>query len=74
MDFAAAGRSALVVSHDLTLASRMCDRVALLAGGGVLAAGAPAAVVTRENLRAAFDIEADVLPAPDGSPLVVPRL
>jgi len=73
-DFAASGRSALVVSHDLSLVSRTCDRLALLAHGGVLAVGVPAAVVTRENLRATFDIEADVLPAPDGSPLVVPHV
>jgi iron complex transport system ATP-binding protein len=71
-EFAADGRSALVVSHDLSLAARTCDRVALLARGGLLAAGRPAAVLTRENLRAAFDIEADILTAPDGAPLVVP--
>ena len=56
-EFAAAGRSALVVSHDLSLAARTCDRLALLAGGGLLAAGRPGDVLTRENLRAAFDIE-----------------
>jgi iron complex transport system ATP-binding protein len=72
-EFAAAGRSALVVSHDLSLAARSCDRLALLAGGGVLASGPPAAVLTPENLRVAFHIEADVVTAPDGAPLVVPR-
>jgi iron complex transport system ATP-binding protein len=72
-EFAAAGRSALVVSHDLSLTARTCDRVALLAGGGLLAAGRPGDVLTRENLRAAFDIEADVLSAPDGAPLVIPK-
>ena len=71
-EFAAAGRSALVVSHDLNLAARTCDCVALLARGGLLATGPPAEVLTRENLRAAFDIEADILTAPDGAPLVVP--
>jgi iron complex transport system ATP-binding protein len=73
-DFAAAGRSALVVSHDLSLAARTCDRLALLAGGGLLAAGRPGDVLSRENLRAAFDIEADILAAPDGAPIVVPRI
>jgi iron complex transport system ATP-binding protein len=72
-EFAAAGRSALVVSHDLSLAARTCDRLALLAGGGLLAVGRPGDVLNRENLRAAFEIEADVLAAPDGAPIVVPR-
>ena len=72
-EFAAAGRSALVVSHDLSLAARSCDCLALLAAGGVLASGPPEAVLTPENLRTAFHIEADVLTAPDGAPLVVPR-
>jgi len=72
-EFAAAGRSALVVSHDLSLAARSCDRLALLADGGVLACGSPEAVLTADNLRAAFHIEAEILMAPDGAPLVVPR-
>ncbi|MFQ5418052.1 MAG: ABC transporter ATP-binding protein [Myxococcota bacterium] len=72
-EFARSGRSALVVSHDLGLAARTSDAMALLADGGVLATGAPGAVLTRENLRAAFGIEADVWSAPDGAPLVVPR-
>jgi iron complex transport system ATP-binding protein len=72
-EFAAAGRSALVVSHDLTLAARTCDRIGLLAAGGLLALGRPREVLSRENLREAFDIEAEVITAPDGSPLVVPR-
>jgi iron complex transport system ATP-binding protein len=62
-----------VVSHDLSLAARTCDRLALLAGGGLLAVGRPGDVLNRENLRAAFEIEADVLAAPDGAPIVVPR-
>jgi iron complex transport system ATP-binding protein len=72
-EFARAGGAALVVSHDLSLAARSCDRMALLSGGRVLAAGAPAEVLTPELLRAGFGIEADVLRAGDGAPLVVPR-
>jgi iron complex transport system ATP-binding protein len=72
-ELAAEGRSALVVSHDLTLAARSCDRIALLADGHVLASGTPTAVLTPDALRRAFGIEADVVPGPDGAPLVVPR-
>jgi iron complex transport system ATP-binding protein len=72
-EFAATGRSALVVSHDLTLAARSCDRIVLLADGGVLADGKPSDVLNRENLRAAFGIDAAVERAADGLPIVVPR-
>ena len=73
-EFVRTGRSALVVSHDLTLAARTCDRIALLREGALMATGAPADVITPQNLRTTFGIDADVLTAPDGTPLVVPRL
>ena len=71
--FAEAGGCALVVSHDLTLAARTCDEIALLDRGRLLSCGPPAEVITAESLRRVFDVEADVLHAPDGAPLVVPR-
>lgn len=72
-DFARDGRSALVVSHDLSLSARTSDLLALLADGRVLECGTPADVLTPKNLMTAFGIHADVIQAPDGSPLVVPR-
>ena len=70
-ELVAEGRSVLVVSHDLTLAARFCDRVALLARGRVAAAGPPAEVLTAERLRAVFGVLAEVQPGP-GGPVVVP--
>ncbi len=72
-ELAAAGGSALVVSHDLGVAARFCDRLVLLDGGRVLASGPPRDVLTADSLRTAFGIEADVSIAADGVPLVVPR-
>jgi iron complex transport system ATP-binding protein len=68
------GGSALVVSHDLGLIARACDRLVLLAAGKIVAQGRPADVLEPEVLQRAFGIEADIVFAPDGSPLVVPRL
>jgi iron complex transport system ATP-binding protein len=68
------GGSALVVSHDLGLAARVCDRLVLLAGGRVVAQGEPAEVLEPSVLAQAFGIEADIAFAPDGSLLVVPHL
>jgi len=73
-ELAREGRGALVVSHDLSLAARSCDRIAIAAGGELLAVGTPAEVLRPELLRRAFGIEAQVVPGPDGAPLVVPRL
>ena len=72
--FAARGRAALVVSHDLSLAARTCDRVVLLGVGGIVAAGAPSEVLQPDALRRAFDIEAESFAAPDGQVVVVPRI
>jgi len=72
-ELAREGRSALVVSHDLGLAARECDRVALLAEGRILAAGPPAEILEPALLRRAFGVEAEILRATDGSAVVVPR-
>ncbi len=43
--------------HDLSLAGRYCDRLALMSSGLIAAEGAPADVLTPANLREAFDVE-----------------
>jgi iron complex transport system ATP-binding protein len=68
------GRGALVVSHDLSLAARTCDRIVVLGEGRVLADGEPGAVLSPALLHEAFGIDADIVSAPDGAPLVVPRM
>ena len=54
----------LGVFHDLNLAAQYCDRIILLKDGRVFAAGAPAAVITSDVLRAVYGIEMCVLPHP----------
>lgn len=58
--FAAAGGGALATLHDLSLAARFADRLALLAEGRLLAEGPPAAVLTRENLARAFGVAGEL--------------
>ena len=43
--------------HDLSLAGRYCDRLALMSNGGIAAEGAPTDVLTPANLREAFEVE-----------------
>lgn len=54
---AARGAGVVLTLHDLTLAARSCDRLIVLAGGGVAADGPPRAVLTSRVLRPAFGID-----------------
>ena len=53
----AKARGVVVVLHDLALAARFCDRLVLLAGGGVLAEGPPCTVLSDEHIAAAYGVE-----------------
>ncbi len=52
------GRAAIVVMHDLSLASRFCDRLLLLHQGVPVALGRPGQVLTPEHLRDIYGIRA----------------
>jgi iron complex transport system ATP-binding protein len=52
--------------HDLSLAARYCDRLVLLHEGEVTGMGEPEAVLTPENLRKVFGIEARLFRDPWG--------
>ena len=68
---ASRGVAVVIALHDVTLAGRYCDRLALLSGGVLAAEGAPAAVLTPGNLRRAFGVETSVQLDPDsGRPQV----
>lgn len=56
--FSDSERGAIVVLHDLTLAARFCHRIVLLHQGKVLASGKPAEVLSPENLKKSYHIEA----------------
>jgi len=70
---AAGGVGALVVLHDLNLAGRGCDRLAVLDRGRVAAAGDPAEVLTAPLVSRVYGAEVDVHRV-GGEPLVVPRV
>jgi iron complex transport system ATP-binding protein len=58
--------TAIVAIHDLALAARYCDRLVLLHHKHSYAAGKPEEVLTPENLRAVFDIDAELYRDPRG--------
>jgi iron complex transport system ATP-binding protein len=67
------GRTVVMVLHDLNLAARYADRLVAMRGGKVIAAGAPAEVLTESLLSEVFDLDAKVIEDPvAGTPLVIP--
>jgi iron complex transport system ATP-binding protein len=67
------GLSVLVALHDLNLAARYADRVALLVEETIEAAGTPAEVMTPDILSAAYRLPVAVVPHPfEEVPLVLP--
>jgi len=65
------GHGVVVVLHDLSLAARFCDRLVLLAHGGILVEGPPAQVLTDAQIARAYGVEV-VRGEYDGIPFVVP--
>lgn len=68
------GVAVAVALHDLTLSARFCDRLVLMSNGKAVAAGTPEEVLTEENLRAVYGIEALVERHPRLGHLVVTAL
>ncbi len=66
------GISALMAVHDLNLAARYADRILMLKGGCVYDAGEPFSVLTEENIRAVYGVEAAVK-EDGGRPCIVLR-
>lgn len=63
-----------ISTHDLAFASSVCHELVLLRAGRVLAAGAVEDVLTAANIRALYDVEADVRrDGVSGRTVVVPR-
>jgi iron complex transport system ATP-binding protein len=59
------GVTVVLVVHELDLAARLADRVAVVHRGRLYAIGAPAACLTRETLHDVFQVETEVAVAGD---------
>ncbi|GAB3766515.1 ABC transporter ATP-binding protein [Microlunatus parietis] len=69
---AAAGRTGIAAVHDLNLAASYCDRVVLLSGGSVVAAGTPAEVLTPDVIEEVYGVRPRTLADPEsGRPVLI---
>lgn len=69
---ASRGLTVLSTMHDLTLAGQYADRLLLLDGGRLVAAGSAEAVLTRALITEHYGAEVDVVEAPGSGFAVVP--
>ncbi|MEG8034075.1 heme ABC transporter ATP-binding protein [Sphingomonas sp. LR61] len=70
---ARAGGAVVVVLHDLSLAGAYAERVAMLAGGRIVADGTPTDVLTADRIGTVYRHPVTVVPDPNtGTPVVVP--
>ncbi|OZM83331.1 ABC transporter ATP-binding protein [Pseudonocardia sp. MH-G8] len=67
---AASPRTVVAALHDVGLAARYCDAVAVLHEGAVHAAGPPAQVLTPELLEKVYGVGAEITTGSDGRPRI----
>jgi iron complex transport system ATP-binding protein len=54
------GTTLMVSTHDLNLAAALCQRVVMVKDGRILASGPTDQTLTADNIRALYDVDADV--------------
>jgi iron complex transport system ATP-binding protein len=64
--------SIVISTHDLALAATLCERIALIRAGEIVAAGPTAEALTRERIRQVYGVEADILCHSSGQRIIVP--
>ena len=68
------GIAAVFIIHDLNLAARFADRIAILDKGKIAAIGEPREVLREDLLSAVYDIPVRVLDDPEEGLIIIPRI
>lgn len=66
-----AGISAVMVAHDLNIATRYSDRIVIMNKGEIIAVGKPEKVLTKESIADVYGVEADLFRI-DNKPYIIP--
>ncbi len=67
------GTAVVAVLHDLNLAIRFADRIAVLHRGVLAVEGSPRATMTPELIRRIFEVDATIQYTEDGNPFLLPQ-
>ena len=57
--------------HDLNIAAMYCDHIVALQNGKIIAQGTPQEVLTKENIKALYHVNAEILMRADGRPVII---
>ena len=60
----------IMISHDINITAKYADKVIMLYGGSIYAVGTPKEVITKENMRIVYGVDADIIDI-DGRPHVI---
>jgi iron complex transport system ATP-binding protein len=71
--FADAGGGVIAILHDFNLAAMFADRIVVMSGGRVVAAGTPGETLSDTLISAVFDVPLSVGAVPNGVPFVLPQ-
>lgn len=72
---ARAGRTLVVVLHELNIAAAFADHLVMMRAGRIVAKGHPTAIMTPKILRDVFDLDAQIIADPmTGRPVCIPRV
>lgn len=66
-------RTVIAAVHDLNIAAMYCDRLYAVKNGRVVGQGTPKELLTPEFIRRVYEVDAEVIPRPDGSLAVLYR-
>ena len=63
------GITIVMISHDINITAKYADRIIMIHEGKIFAVGTPSEVLTKENLRIVYGVDADIIER-DGRPHV----
>ena len=55
------GMMVIMISHDINITAKYADRILLIHDGHLFADGTPCEVLTKENIRTVYGVDADIL-------------
>ena len=69
-----AGKTVIMVAHELNLAAKFCNRLLLVANGGILADGSPEDVLDAGHLSIAYNVPVKVIKNPNSGGIEITTL
>lgn len=64
------GMMIIMISHDINITAKFADKIILLHEGQIYSVGTPSEVLTKDNLRTVYGVDADIIEI-DGRPHII---